>query len=65
MGLTGISFWRFLAATALGSAPGTFVFVYLGGAFPRTGLYAALVGLTFLAVVVYVYFRRKLSSRSR
>ena len=64
-GLTGISFWRFLAATALGSAPGTFVFVYLGGASPGPGLYAALVGLAFLAVGAYVYFRRKLSSRSR
>jgi uncharacterized membrane protein YdjX (TVP38/TMEM64 family) len=30
-GLTGLSFWRFFLASALGSAPGTFVFVYLGG----------------------------------
>ena len=61
-GLTGISFLRFLAATALGSAPGTFVFVYLGGAPPGPGLYAALGGLAFLAIVAYVYFGRKLGS---
>ncbi len=57
-GLTGISFPRFLLATALGSAPGTFVFVYLGGVPPGAGLYAALGGLAFLAVVAYVVSRR-------
>jgi uncharacterized membrane protein YdjX (TVP38/TMEM64 family) len=62
-GLTGISFWRFLVATALGAAPGTFVFVYLGGASPGPGLYAALAGLAVLAVAAYVYYRRNLSPR--
>ncbi len=60
-GLTGISFLRFLAATALGSAPGTFVFVYLGGAAPGAGLYAVLGGLAVLAVLAvlaYVGSRR-------
>ncbi len=57
-GLAGISFPRFLLATALGSAPGTFVFVYLGGASPRPALYAALGGLAILALVAYAYYRR-------
>ncbi|MDP9476617.1 MAG: VTT domain-containing protein [Actinomycetota bacterium] len=61
-GLTGISFGRFFAATALGMAPGTFVFVYLGGAPPEPSLYAALGGLAVLALVAYVYCRRKLGS---
>ncbi|MDP9439101.1 MAG: TVP38/TMEM64 family protein, partial [Actinomycetota bacterium] len=62
-GLTRIPFWRFLLATALGMAPGTFVFVYLGGASPGPGLYAALGGLAVLAVAAYAYYRRNLSSR--
>lgn len=57
-GLTGLSFWRFFIATALGSAPGTFVFVYLGGASPGAGLYAALGGLAVLALAAYAYYRR-------
>jgi uncharacterized membrane protein YdjX (TVP38/TMEM64 family) len=61
-GLSGISFWRFLVATALGMAPGTFVFVYLGGASPGPGLYAALGGLAVLAIAAYVYYRRNLRS---
>ncbi len=64
-GLTGIGFWRFLLATALGAAPGTFVFVYMGGAAPGPGLYAALGVLAVLAVVAYVYFRGKLGSHGR
>jgi uncharacterized membrane protein YdjX (TVP38/TMEM64 family) len=62
-GLTDLSFWRFLVATALGMAPGTFVFVYLGGASPGPGLYAALGGLAALAVAAYVYYRRNLNPR--
>ncbi len=57
-GLSCISFWRFLLATALGSAPGTFVFVYLGGASLGPRVYAALIGLAALTVVAYVFFRR-------
>jgi uncharacterized membrane protein YdjX (TVP38/TMEM64 family) len=57
-GLTGIGFWRFLLATALGAVPGTFVFVYLGGASSGPGLYTALVVLAVLAVLAYAYFRR-------
>jgi uncharacterized membrane protein YdjX (TVP38/TMEM64 family) len=57
-GLSGISFWKFLLATALGMAPGTFV--YLGGASPGPGLYAALVFLAVVAVAAYVYYRRNL-----
>jgi uncharacterized membrane protein YdjX (TVP38/TMEM64 family) len=57
-GLTCISFWRFFLATALGAAPGTFVFVYLGGAPPGPGLYAALGALAVVAVAAYAYYRR-------
>lgn len=57
-GLTGISFWRFLLATALGSAPATFIFVYLGTASLGAGTYAALSGLGVLGVGAYVFFRR-------
>jgi len=57
-GLTGISFWRFLIATALGMAPGTFIFVYLGGTDPGPGIYAALGGLAALAAAAYVYYHR-------
>lgn len=57
-GLTRLSFWRFLVATALGSAPGTFVFVYLGGASPGPGVYVGLIGLALLAAVSYFYYQR-------
>ncbi len=57
-GLTCISFWRFFLATALGAAPGTFVFVYLGSASLGPGVYAALGGLAVLAVAAYAYLRR-------
>lgn len=63
-GLTGVSFWRFFLATALGMIPGTFVFVYLGGASPGAAFYAALGGLAVLAVAAYVYYRRNLGSRN-
>ncbi len=55
-GLSRLSFRRFTVATALCSAPGTFVFVYLCGASP--GLYAALGALAVLAVAAYAYYRR-------
>jgi uncharacterized membrane protein YdjX (TVP38/TMEM64 family) len=57
-GLTGIYFRKFLVATALGMAPGTFVFVYLGEASPGPGTYAALGGLAVLAGAAYVYYHR-------
>jgi len=57
-GLTCISFWRFFLATALGAAPGTFVFVYLGGAPPGRGHYAALGALAVVAVAAYAHYRR-------
>lgn len=57
-GLSGIPFWKFVLATALGMAPGTFVFVYLGGASPGWGVWAALVVLAALAIVAYyAYFK--------
>ncbi len=57
-GLTGLSFWRFFLASALGSAPGTFVFVYLGGTSPGARFYAALGVLAILALAAYAYYRR-------
>ncbi|CAN5536992.1 hypothetical protein BH24ACT20_BH24ACT20_13430 [soil metagenome] len=62
-GLSSLSFGKFLVATALGMAPGTFVFVYLGGASPGPGVYAALIGLSVLAVAAYLYFRRNLGRK--
>lgn len=64
-GLSNISFKKFLLATALGMAPGTFVFVYLGGASPGPGFYAALGGLAVLAVAAYLFLRHYLRYRSR
>lgn len=64
-GLSGIAFRKFLLATALGMAPGTFVFVYLGGASPGPGVWAALTGLAALAVAAYLYLRVRLKQRSR
>ncbi len=64
-GLSGMSFGRFLLATALGMAPGTFVFVYLGGTTPGLGVWVALVGLAVLAVAAYGYLRVRLRYRSR
>lgn len=61
-GLSGISFRKFFVATALGMAPGTFVFVYFGGASPGPGVLAALGGLAILAAGAYVYFRRNAST---
>ncbi len=61
-GLTGISFWRFFLATALGMIPGTFIFVYLGGASPGAMFYAALGGLAILSVLAYVYYRRNFTA---
>ncbi len=57
-GLSGIRFRSFLLATALGMAPGTFVFVYLGGASSGWGISAALLGLACVtAVAYYIYVR--------
>ncbi len=64
-GLSSISFWRFLLATALGMLPGTLAFVYLGGASSTTGFALALVGLSILGTAAYLYQRRKLKLRRR
>ena len=64
-GLSGISFWRFFVATALGMLPGTLAFVYLGGASSSTGFALVLVGLAVLAVAAYLYGRRYLKVRRR
>jgi uncharacterized membrane protein YdjX (TVP38/TMEM64 family) len=60
-GLSGLSFWRFLAAAALGLAPSTLAIVSLGGAETAPGLYAALVALALISVAAYAYYRRRLS----
>ncbi len=58
-GLSGIRFRSFLLATAFGMAPGTFVFVYLGGASSGWGVSVALIGLACVtAVAYYIYSRR-------
>ncbi len=58
-GLTGIAFRKFFVATMLGMAPGTFAFVYLGGASPGPGAYAVLGVLALLAVGAYLYSKRR------
>lgn len=57
-GLSGIPFRKFLLATALGMAPGTFVFVYLGGASPGPVAYGALIALAVLGTAAYACFGR-------
>lgn len=64
-GLSGLRFRSFLLATALGMVPGTFAFVYLGGAPTGVGVWAVLVGLAALAVAAYAYQRRALRVRHR
>jgi uncharacterized membrane protein YdjX (TVP38/TMEM64 family) len=59
-GLSGIPFGKFLLATALGMAPGTFAFVYLGVASPGQAQYAVFAGLAVLGVAAYVYLGRRL-----
>lgn len=57
-GLSGIRFRGFLLATALGMAPGTFAFVYLGGSDPGLWTWVVLLGLAGLAAGAYVFRRR-------
>lgn len=64
-GLSGIRFRGFFAATALGMLPGTFAFVYLGGAQAGFGRWMILVGLAGLAVLAYFYQRRYFGLRCR
>lgn len=59
-GLSGMPFWKFLLATSLGMIPGTFAFVYMGGALPGPGLYAVLGALGALGAVAYLYLRHRL-----
>lgn len=64
-GLSGIRFRTFLLATALGMLPGTFAFVYLGGAPAGRGAWAVVIGLALLAAGAYLYQRRSLRIRRR
>ncbi len=64
-GLSGIRFRAFLLATALGMAPGTFAFVYLGGSESGPWTWAVLVGLAVLAGGAYVFYRRSFGGRPR
>ena len=64
-GLSGIGFRGFLLATALGMAPGTFAFVYLGGSEPGLWTWVVLLGLAGLAAAAYVFQRRFLGGGPR
>jgi len=57
-GLSSIGFGAFLLATALGMAPGTFAFVYVGGSESGLWTWAVLLGLAVLAGVAYVFYKR-------
>lgn len=58
-GLSGISFWRFLLATALGMTPSTFFFAYLGEASPGLWFWLSLSAFAILNIAAYAYFRRR------
>ncbi|MGI8436184.1 MAG: TVP38/TMEM64 family protein [Chthoniobacterales bacterium] len=69
-GLTGISFWRYWAATFVGMLPGNILFVYLG-AFgkrttegPRNPLEYALGGLAICALVGVTFILRRIARRA-
>lgn len=64
-GLSGIRFRSFFVATALGMLPGTFAFVYFGGAQAGPGTWAMLAGLGVLAFGAYLYQRRFFGLRRR
>ncbi|WP_243638224.1 TVP38/TMEM64 family protein [Rubrobacter taiwanensis] len=57
-GLSGLSFWRFILAAALGLTPSTLAIVHLGGAETAPGIYAALGALAAISVAAYAYYRR-------
>lgn len=66
-GALGVRFWPYLAATALGIAPGTVVYVALGGALRDSGsalLWIALAGLVALSAGGW-WVARRIRSRSR
>ncbi|MFN2507715.1 MAG: TVP38/TMEM64 family protein [Chthoniobacterales bacterium] len=69
-GLTGIPFWRYMAATMVGLTPPNVLFVYLG-AFgkrtiegPRDPLEYALGGLTLVALIGVVVVLRRIALRA-
>ena len=64
-GLSGIRFRAFLLATALGMAPGTFAFVYVGGSESGPWTWAVLLGLAVLAGVAYVFYKRSFGAPPR
>lgn len=64
-GLSSIRFRGFLLATALGMAPGTFAFVYLGSSEPGPWTWVVLLGLAVLAAVAYVFQGRFFRGRPR
>ena len=64
-GLSSIRFRGFLLATAIGMAPGTFAFVFLGGSDPGLWTWVVLLGLAGLAGAAYVFQRRFFGGRPR
>lgn len=64
-GLSSLRFRAFFLATALGMVPGTFAFVYLGGAPFGSGGWVVLLGLSVLAFAAYLYQRNVLRARRR
>ena len=69
-GLTGIGFWRYMAATIVGMLPGNILFVYLG-AFgkrsidgPRHPLEYAMGALMIAALVGVIILLRRMAQRA-
>jgi uncharacterized membrane protein YdjX (TVP38/TMEM64 family) len=59
-GLTRMGFWRFMLATAVGMAPATFIYSYLGGRAPQyVQVLLVAFGVVIAGVVVTVVIRRR------
>lgn len=65
-GLTRMGFWGFLAATAAGAAPATFVYSYLGGRAPQyVQVLLVAFGVVIAGAVVAAIVRRRHAGRVR
>ncbi len=59
-GLTRMGFWGFLIATAVGAAPATFVYSYLGGRAPQyVQVLLVAFGIVIAGAMVIAIVRRR------
>lgn len=65
-GLTRMGFWGFLVATAVGAAPATFVYSYLGGRAPQyVQVLLVAFGVVIAGAIVVAVVRRRRAGRVR